>query len=340
MKRNRIILFAGKQTNRHHIHCFRILIERFGWNIHLVTIYPDIADMTRNILSIDTVYLVKSFAIPFFEETPSLMDILTHIRPDMCVILGSLDNRFQSYLKTTNLPIIWIREIGFNPSERLFGIEVKKQIQPSILPQVSQKQSTVCVPAPMVHYQDFLDLDIDKVLEYKRDCGLISHNMTHNAIQKKTLVAVLGTTDQENALRPLFENQDTLMYSILNPKLSDVDLPAINEENAPIIYELCDALVVIEDINDLGILSQMRSMASGTVMITPRTEKYLSFLGRGSLYYEEYSLPEIQACLEILNKSSQKRQEVREVASLLFEKRYGYSAVSGLWNTVLEYVAH
>lgn len=340
MKRNRIVLFAGKQTTRHHIHCFRILTERFGWSITLITVYPDVADSARDILSVDKVYLVKSFVLPFLQENPALMDIIMSSHPDMCIVLGSGDNRFQSFLAQTQLPIIWIREVGYDPEEKLYSLRVKKEIRPGIIPQVSQKQSIVYVPAPMVDYQDFLDLNTDLVLEWKNDCGLISHDTTQNTIHKKMVVAVLGTSEQEYAIQSLLENQDILMYSIAHPDSSDIAFPELHEDNAPILYELCDALIVVEDTHHLVQLSLMRAMASGTVIITPRTELYTSALGRGSLYYEEYSLPEIQACLEILHRSEHKRQEVRSAASLMFEKRYSYSAISRLWHTVLEYSTH
>jgi len=340
MKRNRIVLFAGKQTTRHHIHCIRILMDRFEWNVTFITVYPVIADLARDIIPVDRVYLVKSFSLPFLQEAPSLIDIIMNAHPDVCIVVGCGDGRFQSFLEQTNLPIVWIREIDFDDSETLYSLTVQKEIRPGIIPQVSQKQPIVYIPAPMVDYQDFLDLNTDLVLEWKHDCGLISHDTVQNTIHKKTLVAVLGTPEQDYSVKSLLTNQDILMYSIGNPESSDIEFPEVHEDNAPILYELCDALIVVEDTHHLVQLSLMRAMASGTVIITPRTETYTSALGRGSLYYEEYSLPEIQACLEILQRSEHKRQEVRSAASLMFEKRYSYSAITRLWHTVLEYTIH
>lgn len=340
MKRNRITLFAGRQTTRHYLECFKILEQSYGWQIHLITMYSEIADEARRYLQVDKVFLVNRFEIPFFHDGLTLREVVELARPDCWMIVGDVESPYKSHLRNTKLPCIWLHTTSDTSSSQNIPVQRKnlKEILPDITSHLSPNISTVHVPEPMIRYTDFLDLDTNQVLQWKTDYELVRYE--ENSIQKKYLVGVLGATAQEHIVEQLISSQDMVMYSIVGSKLSHIPLPEVTEENAPIVFELCDAIIITDPEDPQVIITLMRAMASGTIIIAPRTEFFINLLGKGALYYKQDSVTELQACLEILARSEQKRQEIRQAASIMFDKRFSYSAITRMWNTVIDSTLH
>lgn len=80
--------------------------------------------------------------------------------------------------------------------------------------------------------------------------------------------------------------------------------------------------------------SMICDMSEGKIIIAPRQEAYVNCLGKGGLFYQPYSLSELQACFEILQKSSAKGQHLRQVLAEMYHKQYSYQAIAERWHRI------
>ncbi len=335
MTQKRLLLIAGPDTTYHHLHVARAL-DHAGWSVHLMAVDSGIARAARKILDVDKVHLEKRFVVPFLSSDESLEEKIYAIAPQVVMSLGTPSTRIIMALRSTRLPLIHIKVGAGSPKDRLFQEIVTKTIEPSVVTRVGLHQKVMYIAEPRVHYQTFLDFDTSEVLEAKQEVGIITY--TNGVISKKHVVGVVASSTKTDRIRTMIKGLGVMFVDLLRLDRSDFDLPALSEQTAPVVYELLDGIVIASESSSDTVQMALWAMASGTVLVVPRTEDWVKFLGKGALYYRQGSLRELQACVEIITKSEHKRQEIREAASHMFEKRYSYSAIARAWDSVLEQV--
>lgn len=78
----------------------------------------------------------------------------------------------------------------------------------------------------------------------------------------------------------------------------------------------------------------IEDMARGNIVIAPRLQTYLDCLGKGGLFYQQYSLSELQACCEIVQRSAAKREQLRYVLAEMYHKQYAHHAIAERWHRI------
>ena len=318
-----VLIDCEREQARHWFELFQQLKQYLKSNIQFIIWDSNLADIARNIVDIDSVHLM-SRSLFKFNDYKSVNALIQKYEIEKCIEIGNIPQFISWRLKQNDNVNI------FRISENLKDLDnidaYTFSIFPSNTAKVNYQKKVAYTPFPLINYKDFLDLDTQKVLDIKQQLGLVNYN--NQIIQKSFVCGHIGPVS--NYFIKYLEYNNCEWYDIVTKQGSFALSPDL-ANNLPIIYELLDCLIVSGDINNNITYHILNAIASGTIVIAPRDDKYQELLGKGAIYYNPSSSSELSACIDIIQKNENKKFTIREQASEQFQRKYSYQAIAQFW---------
>ncbi len=333
MSSKRAIIILGDNIDNHKLKVFNLMVDYYKWDFFVISWFNNIIDNSLLIkyFDLDKILYLQHKIIPFFNNQDLTRTYFERIKPNLLIFVGDFINKKLKDIPSNKIPRILIGKV-FD-----YKIDFDKIIEDSVIFQVTNSKIDY-VPYPKINYQDFLDFDTGESLKIKQDNNLILYE--NGIISKKKVVAFSTILDEPSLLKSLINNEGYKYVNINNIIDSEILIPEIDEDNSPVIFEVIDMLVINQNINDKIIKNILWSMASGTILILPRKDEYINFVGNGAIYYKENSTSELKACLQILENNSRKVKEVRDNAISVLQKKFSYKSISKSLESIFEKIVY
>lgn len=321
-----VMIDCEPQQAIHWFELFQQVKQYLKANIYFVMWNSELADIARSHVDVDTVHLL-SRSLFKLNDYQSMRALIQEYKIDICIEIGDIPQFIVWNLKKN--PTIQKVKVYSSLYDKDSG-GYTMNIYPDHTARVNYQQKRAYIPVPQINYKHFLDLDTQKVLDIKQAAELISYQ--DHVIHKSFVCGYLGDIMPE--LGNYLEYSDAEWYDILSQKGSFTIPPSVRND-LPTIYELLDCMVVGGEVDDTIMYHMLHAMASGTIVIAPRNEIYQSILGKGALYYTENSSSELNACIDILQRSDVKKREIRNYSSAQFQRKYSYQSIAQFWAQLL-----
>lgn len=330
--KKRAVIILGEDINKHTIRTLNYMQKHFNWEFFIV--YWESEFISHSYLiqffDLDKILVLKRIRFPWFNNNQNQIEtFLSQIKTNLSVFIGNFDNNLIKDISINNFHRILIGSF-----ER-YVFKFDKIIKDSFVVKITNSNIDE-VPYPRIDYQDFLDFDTNEVLKIRQDNNLISYKS--GIISRKFVVGFLSDMDSFEGIRTVIKEEDYKYINLNNFLDSDIKLINIEDYNAPIWFEIMDMLIVSQVLSQRILKYILWAMASGTILILPRTDDMISFAGKGAIYYKENSTSELRACLQVLELSNKKIQELRENSMKTIQRRFTYKSISESWNDIFEKV--
>jgi len=321
-----VLIDGNREQTTHWFELFQQIKNYLKSDIHFIIWDNNIADIARNIVDIDKVHLM-SRSLFRLNDYKSINFLIKEHSIEKCILIGQMP-KFIAWKLEQNSSLNLIRV--FDVLDNINKTDYSFFIYPNHTAKVNYHNKIAYTPFPLVNYKNFLDLDTQMVLELKQNLGLIKYE--NQIIHKSFVCGQVGPLSEEFIKYIQYNNCE--WYDISTNQGSFV-LHSDFSFNLPVVYELLDCLIVNGELNNISKYHILNAIASGTIVIAPRDEVYQELLGRGALYYNHYSLSELSACIDVIQKNENKKLAIREQASEQFQRKYSYQAIAQFWGHLL-----
>jgi len=328
MNSKRAIIILGKNVGNHKLKVFNFMIDYYKWEFFVILWGNHIVESSVLVkyFDFDKILNLQYKLFPFFNNRDLVRSYLEKSNPKLLIFVGDFDNMELKDIPENKIPKILIGNI--TNSNLIFS----KVIKDSLISKITNNQVDY-VPKPRINYQDFLDFDTNQSLKIKQDNNLVLYE--NGIISKQKVIAFATYSDNPLLLKNLITNEGHKYVNINNIKDSEIIIPEIDEDNAPIVFEVIDMLVINQNIDEGLIQKMLWCIASGTILVLPRTEEFINFIGNGALYYRENSTSELKACLQVLDNNIKKIKEIRDNAMIILQKKFSYKSIANSWESIL-----
>jgi len=325
-KKIAILIGDNVHNYSHWLSMFQYLRQLSSHSIHYIVWNSEIADTARAIVDIDSVHLL-SHTMFYLNDYKEVRKLLQQYMIDTTIEIGTIPKIIQWNIKnhTSLQKIITLHYQIKNP---IIGYDTT--IAPSNTPKIYHQDNMAYIPYPQVNYQEFLELDTQKVLNIKQELGLVHYR--EHIIYREFVVGYITT--QSEYISDYLDKLQLMWYNIQTGQ-GNFTIPYEVQSTIPVLYELLDCIVIHSEYTEELDEYIISAMASGTILVVPRTQEYQSLLGKGALYYQQDSMNELFACIDILRKSEAKKKEIRQYASEQFQRKYSYQSIAQIWNKVI-----
>lgn len=328
MNSKRAIIVLGKNVDNHKLKVFNLMIDYYKWEFFVILWGNNIVEdsLLVRYFDLDKILHIQYKILPFLNNRDLLRSYFEKNNPKLLIFIGDFDNKELKDIPENKIPKILIGNIVNSK------IVFNKIISDSLMSKITNNKIDY-VPRPRINYQDFLDFDTNQSLKIKQDNNLILYE--NGLISKQKVVAFATYSDNPSLLKNLIQNEGYKYVNINNIQDSEITIPEIEEDNAPIVFEVIDMLIVNQNIDERLLQKMLWSAASGTILVLPRKKEYIDFIGNGAIYYKENSTSELKACLQVLESNTTKIKEIRDNSMLILQKKFSYKSIASSWESIL-----
>lgn len=318
------IIASSQSLTPHWMQVFRIIDQKSEYRVIIITWDHSLAEYARTIFPI---HQVLKYSLGLWERgfIQAVKELLIELHITYILTFEDIPKRITNYVHslTTIKHITWRDTVDTANDSHTYRLIAF----PSPYPRITNDTQRVYIPKPCVDYHTFLDIDTQTTLGLKQTIG--SNQTDFQSVRKRYFTLSLEAFPQD--YYDMFSEINVEWYTLNHPKQTSIRNGDIKVTSLPIILKVFDYLILSKEYDSQYQAIIVSALVSGIIIIAPRTELYQTILSNAALYYDEKNIHQLRACLEIIQKSEVKGEELREHAITLFQKRYSYQSIADIW---------